>query len=212
MKEILKHIRIATIILATVVPAMSLYSFISEEETAIVKVQKDIRLDQEAKWHAKAVADSLATEMQKDSLKNAILEEATNYAAAQSPKSSETIPTYIVEMGLEHDIDICFMLSQTHLETSFGTGGIGKTRKSIFGVMKRSFNTYEDAIDHYVDMLKTSYLANGKTEEQLLQRYVNKNGYRYGASGYESHLRRYYDKITSNTRIKDLQQQYKELL
>lgn len=212
MKEILKHIRVAAIILITIIPAMSLYSYISEGETSIIELEKEIRLNQEAKIRAKAIADSIQVEMQKDSLKNAIVEEATNYATSQSPASSETIPAYIVEMGLEHNIDICFMMSQTHLETSFGTGGIGKSRKSIFGVMKRSFNTYEDAIDHYVDMLKTSYLAGGKTEEQLLNRYVSKNGYRYGARGYESHLRRYYDKIMSSTRIKDLQQQYKALL
>ena len=199
------------IALTMIIPAMSLYSYISEDETSVVEAQKEIRLVQEAKMRAQALADSMQVEIQKDSLKNAIVQEATNYAAQQSPNSSEIIPTYIVEMGLEHDIDICFMMSQTHLETSFGTGGIGKTRKSIFGVIKRSFSTYEDAIDHYVSMLKNSYMAGGKTEEQLLQHYVNKDGYRYAAHGYETKLRRYYDKITSSTRIKELQQKYKEL-
>ena len=106
------------------------------------------------------------------------------------------------------------MLAQTQLETSFGKAGIGRTssRHSLFGVEKRHYSNYVEAINDYVKLLKTSYLVKGRTEQNLLKNYVNKGGYRYATNpNYEVSVRKYYNTICNVTKIKSLQNQYKKL-
>ena len=150
----------------------------------------------------------------KESIIESINKEAITFVKKYYPNCHDIIPTYIVKKGLENDIDICFMLAQTQLETSFGKAGIGRTssRHSLFGVEKRHYSNYVDAINDYVKLLKTSYLVKGRTEQNLLKNYVNKGGYRYaGNPNYEVSLRKYYNTICNVTKIKSLQNQYKKL-
>ena len=150
----------------------------------------------------------------KESIIESINKEAITFVKKYYPNCPDIISTYIVKKGLENDIDICFMLAQTQLETSFGKAGIGRTssRHSLFGVEKRHYSNYVDAINDYVKLLKTSYLVKGRTEQNLLKNYVNKGGYRYaGNPNYEVSLRKYYNTICNVTKIKSLQNQYKNL-
>ena len=150
----------------------------------------------------------------KESIIESINKEAITFVKKYYPNCPDIISTYIVKKGLENDIDICFMLAQTQLETSFGKAGIGRTssRHSLFGVEKRHYSNYVDAINDYVKLLKTSYLVKGRTEQNLLKNYVNKGGYRYaGNPNYEVSLRKYYNTICNVTKIKSLQNQYKKL-
>ena len=164
--------------------------------------------------------DSINTEIgvnnkpTKESIIESINKEAITFVKKYYPNCPDIISTYIVKKGLENDIDICFMLAQTQLETSFGKAGIGRTssRHSLFGVEKRHYSNYVDAINDYVKLLKTSYLVKGRTEQNLLKNYVNKGGYRYaGNPNYEVSLRKYYNTICNVTKIKSLQNQYKKL-
>ena len=150
----------------------------------------------------------------KESIIESINKEAITFVKKYYPNCPDIISTYIVKKGLENDIDICFMLAQTQLETSFGKAGNGRTtsRHSLFGVEKRHYSNYVEAINDYVKLLKTSYLVKGRTEQNLLKNYVNKGGYRYaGNPNYEVSLRKHYNTICNVTKIKSLQNQYKKL-
>ena len=77
--------------------------------------------------------DSINTEIgvnnkpTKESIIESINKEAITFVKKYYPNCPDIISTYIVKKGLENDIDICFMLAQTQLETSFGKAGIGRT-------------------------------------------------------------------------------------
>lgn len=118
------------------------------------------------------------------------------------------IATHIVEQALEENVDICFVLAQGKLETNIGEFGIGKTRKSIFGIYKY-FDSYADGIDFYIRTLKKNYLTNGRTEKDLMSNYVHKGGYRYAANpNYEIELKEAYNFVRAATNIYDLQKSY----
>lgn len=149
-----------------------------------------------------------------DSIAELIEQEAATYIKRYYPHCPSVIPEYIVKTGLDNNIDICFMIAQTQLETSFGKAGIGRasSRHSLFGVEKRHYSNYIDAIYDYVKILKTSYLVKGRTEQFLLKNYINKNGHRYaGNPNYERDLRKFYNQCYSMTKINSLQNQYKKL-
>ena len=148
----------------------------------------------------------------KDSIKNELIDEAENYIFKNYPKAHKNIPMLIVENGLEHDIDILFMMAQTQQETGYGTLGAGResSRRSLFGVAVRKYDNYENAVVDYIRLLKKSYLTNGRTEQHLMKRYVTSRGGRYaGDPNYEATLRKTYSDICSKTKIKELQTAYK---
>lgn len=120
-----------------------------------------------------------------------------------------TIAKNIIYKALENNIDICFILAQGTIETNLGTNGIGRTKKSLFGIYK-TYKSYEECIDDYVKLLKTKYLVGGKTHHHLMKKYVNKNGHRYaGNMKYERMLKEKYTEIRNNTSIYKLQQELK---
>jgi len=150
----------------------------------------------------------------KDSIKNQLIEQVENYIYKSFPKTHKTIPTSIVEIGLEKNVDILFMMAQTQIETSFGTTGAGResSRRSLFGVAKRRYSTYDEAINDYVALLKKSYLTRGRTEQDLMRRYITMSGYKYaGNPNYEAELRNAYSNIKRKTKIKELQNEYMKL-
>ena len=150
----------------------------------------------------------------KDSIKNQLIEQVENYIYKSFPKTHKTIPTSIVEIGLEKNVDILFMMAQTQIETSFGTAGAGResSRRSLFGVAKRKYGTYDEAINDYVALLKKSYLARGRTEQDLMRKYITTSGYNYaGNPNYEAELRNAYSNIKRKTKIKELQNEYMKL-
>ena len=151
--------------------------------------------------------------MKKD-LKKDLTNEVSMYILDNSKHKDTSfvieISEHIVNRALDNHIDICFILAQGHLETGFGSYGIGKSKKSIFGVYKR-YNSYTECIDDYVYLLCSNYLVN-KTETQLMNNYVNKNGYRYAEDKkYEHTLKNYYSKVNKSTSISELQSKYIDL-
>lgn len=159
-----------------------------------------------------AVIDSAAI---RDSIQKAIVAEVTDYLRTQSPKAHKFIPKYLVHAGLTHNIDICFMMAQTQIETNYGTAGAGResSRRSLFGVVTRKYDNYEIAINDYCKILKKSYLVNGRTEKHLMTKYVTLRGHRYaGNPNYEAHLSKTYNEIVKKTKIQGLQQEWKRHL
>lgn len=148
----------------------------------------------------------------KDSIKNELIDEVESYIFDNFPKTHKTIPTSIVENGLEHEIDICFMMAQTQLETQFGTLGAGResSRRSLFGVAIKKYSTYDKAVEDYIAILKKSYLTKARTEQHLMRNYTTTKGGRYASNPtYESELRKTYNDIAKKTKIKNLQNMYK---
>ena len=112
----------------------------------------------------------------------------------------------IVEHALTNNIDICFMLAQSKIETNYGKTGIGKRKNSIFGIVSRRYSHLTESIEDYCSILTKDYLVNGKTEQHLLSEFVNKHGDRYAESReYEAHLSSVYHDIKSTSKIHKLQ-------
>ena len=148
----------------------------------------------------------------KDSIKNELICEVEQYVFKYFPRTHKNVPTLIVENGLEHDIDILFMMAQTQQETGYGTLGAGResSRRSLFGVAVHKYANYENAVVDYIRILKKSYLTNGRTEQHLMKRYVTSRGGRYaGDPNYEAILMKTYNNISKQTKIKELQNTYK---
>ena len=149
----------------------------------------------------------------KDSIRNELISEVSKYVKQQAPKSHQFIPKYLVQAGLSNNIDICFMMAQTQIETCYGTTGIGceSSRRSIFGIISKRYSNYESAIDHYCEVLKKYYLIKGKTEQHLMVKYVTSTGGKYaGNPRYEIELRTAYNHIKRTTNIYSLQEKYKK--
>lgn len=148
--------------------------------------------------------------IKKKEIRQELIIEVEEFIEASHNKdlSSETrneIAVHIVEQALEKNVDICFVVAQGKLETNLGEYGIGKTRKSIFGIYKY-FDSYEDGIKFYINTLTKNYLTNGRTEHDLMHNYVHKGGYRYAENKkYEIELRGVYSYVRNNTSIYKLQ-------
>lgn len=148
------------------------------------------------------------------SIESSLISETKTYIKKYYKTCPNIIPTYIVKAGLKNNIDICFMLAQTQLETTFGKNGVGQetSRRSLFGIEKRYYKDYPTAIDAYINLLTSSYLVKGHDENYLMKHYVNKSGRRYaGNLRYEVELTKFYKQIRKSTNIKELQAQYKKL-
>ena len=148
----------------------------------------------------------------KENIKNELIDEVSRYIKRQAPRSHQFIPMYLVQAGLANDIDICFMMAQTQIETCYGTTGAGResSRRSMFGVISKKYPNYEAAINHYCEVLKKYYLVKGKTEQHLMTKYVTGTGGRYaGNPRYEIELRTAYNQIKRTTNIYSLQEEYK---
>jgi len=156
------------------------------------------------------VIDSAAI---RDSIEKEIISEVTEYLKKQSPSAHQFIPKYLVRAGLNYNIDICFMMAQTQLETNFGTLGAGRelSRRSMFGVAIRRYSNYEEAINDYCKLLHKSYLGKGRTEKHLMTKYTTHSGARYASNpSYEAELSRTYKDIIRKTRVHSLQMEWNE--
>ena len=150
----------------------------------------------------------------KDSIQEVIINEVANYLKKQSPSTHKFIPKYLVKAGLNNNIDICFMMAQTQLETNFGTLGAGResSRRSLFGIAARKYNNYEVAINDYCKILQKSYLGKGRTEKHLMTKYVTHGGARYASNPkYEAELSKTYKDIIKKTNIRSLQAEWNKM-
>ena len=148
----------------------------------------------------------------RDSIKKQLIDEVNIYLKKQSPNAHPTIASSIVNHGLNYEIDICFIMGQTQIETNFGVAGVGResSRRSLFGVIKKKYHSYDVAIEDYSKLLKKSYLVKGRTEQDLMKNYITGSGYRYASDkDYEVRLTRTYNQIKNSTKISELQQQWK---
>ena len=150
-----------------------------------------------------------------DSVYDAILLETTAYINKQAPKAHINLPKFLLDAALKHDIDLCFMMAQTQLETNFGTLGAGRevSRRSLFGVYAKKYSTYEYAINDWCELLHKSYLGNGRTEQHLMGNYITRSGRRYAENPrYEIELTSTYKQIVKSTELKRMQSEIKNIV
>lgn len=154
-----------------------------------------------------------------DSLKLQLSNEVDKYIAQVSGNTSALNGLVVVDRCIENDIDICFVLAQGEQESHFGTQGLARKTNSVFNVYafdghdynainkNGKYNHPNDCVEPYIALLKRDYLVDGKTEYDMLHKFVNKNGARYAsATTYEQSLTDKITKIKNNTEIDMLYQ------
>lgn len=144
--------------------------------------------------------------LKRDSLRIRLIDDVNNHIRKNFRIHDNNLPMYLVDYSLKYNIDLCFMMAQTTIETGFGTAGAGRpsSRHSLFGVCKR-YSNYDNAVEDYCKLLRSSYLGDRKTEHDLMKKYVTLSGYRYaGSRRYEQNLSAEYKRIRSKTQIYEL--------
>lgn len=153
--------------------------------------------------------------------KQQLVREVDKYIQSVAPESCVN-GLAIVDACIEYNIDIKFVLAQGHIESHFGTAGLAMKTHSIFNVLAYDGRTASDmkakghvyrhpdqSIRPFLQLLKKNYLVNGKTEKDLMKKYVNKQGARYASSPtYESDLTNTYIVIETTTNITKLHKQF----
>jgi flagellum-specific peptidoglycan hydrolase FlgJ len=156
--------------------------------------------------------------------KTELTNEVDNYIKTVAPTSLVNAD-YLVDGCNSYGIDLIFVLAQGTLESHFATKGVGGKINSIFnvcvydniktgsGVAKNyRYPHPDDSIEPYLQLLRDSYLVNGKTEDDLLVNYVNKHGQRYATyPHYEKQMASIMKRIKTTTKIDSLQTVYSSM-
>lgn len=130
----------------------------------------------------------------------------------------------LIDLCSEYNVDLRLALAQGHVESHFGTKGTAARTNSIFNVgafdgysaEKQIKNGYgykhpDYSVEPYLRLLTTKYLVDGKTEEDLLENFVDINGNRYAScTTYESMLKQKWDKMDSIANISEAYGMYKK--
>lgn len=130
----------------------------------------------------------------------------------------------LIDLCTKYNVDIRLALVQAHIESHFGTKGTAARTNSIFNVgafdghdaMTQIRNGYgykhpDFSVEPYLKLLTSRYLIDGKTEEDLLENFVDKNGSRYASStNYEQLLSAQWKIITETTNITSKYEVYKK--
>ena len=121
----------------------------------------------------------------------------------------------LVELCDKYNVDVRLVLAQAHLESHFGTLGIASKTNSIFNVLAFDGRSADDmnkkghgyshpdhSIEPYLILLNKKYLVGGKTEKDLLHKFVDVDNKRYASNpNYEDQLIGIYDRMNEQTDI-----------
>ena len=154
--------------------------------------------------------------------REALVIEVENYIKEYAPASALSALALVNLCG-EYGVDVRLPLAQGHIESHFGTKGTASKTNSVWNV--GAFDSYsadkqirkgygfkhpDYSIEPYLKLLTTRYLIEGKTEEELLDNFVDINGNRYAScEEYESKLRCKWNKMESISEKYDLYKMYK---
>lgn len=157
-----------------------------------------------------------------DASREALAVEVDKYIKTVAP-TSVVDALNLIDLCAEYNVDLRLALVQGHLESHFATKGTAARTYSIFNVgafdghsvEKQKKNGYgykhpDYSVEPYLKLLTTDYLVDGKTELDLLNKFVNKNGKRYASSTtYETMLKDRWDKIDEVANITQAYEIYK---
>ena len=153
-----------------------------------------------------------------DAAREALAIEIDKYIETVAP-TADIDALNLIDLCSEYNVDIRFAIAQAHVESHFGTKGTAARTNSIFNVgaydgysaAKQIKNGYgykhpDYSVEPYLKLITTRYLIDGKTEDDLLDNYVDLNGNRYAScTTYESLLKSKIDKMDS---IADISAKY----
>ena len=146
-----------------------------------------------------------------------LISEVDTYIQTVAPGSN--LSGYaVVDACLKYDMDIVFVLAQGQKESHFGTAGIARKTNSVFNVMSydnrsadeiisrgHGYSHPDQSVEPYMRLIRNDYMVEGKTIQDLMVCFVNKNGHRYASNPqYEKSLQHLYNKINNTTRISEL--------
>lgn len=149
-----------------------------------------------------------------DAAREALAIEVDKYINAVAP-NADIDALNLIDLCGEYNVDLRLALVQGHVESHFGTKGTAARTNSVFNVgaydgysaAKQIKNGYgykhpDYSVEPYLRLLTTKYLVEGKTEEDLLDNFVDVNGHRYAScTTYESMLKQKWDKMDSIANI-----------
>lgn len=154
--------------------------------------------------------------------KGQLVDEIDKYIKSVAPNSILNA-RILLEICEEYNIDIKFVLAQGHIESHFGTKGMALKTNSVFNVFAYDGKNYSQickkgkyshpdlSIRPYLELLVNDYMVEGKSEYDLLDEFVNKNGDRYASAlDYESKLNNTFINISDSTNIDELYKQYRK--
>ena len=187
-------------------------------DTQLTKLKEQERIEIEVKLKE---AELKKQQEAKDSL----IVEVNNYINKIAPKNNLSSEA-IINACIENDINIIFVLAQAQLESRFGTKGIALKTNSVWNVMSydgwsaekikkfgRGYSHPNESIQPYINLLKTRYLVNGKTEEDMMNNFIASSGHRYASNPkYEYQLKSIYNRIDKQTNINELYNNYIKLI
>lgn len=158
-------------------------------------------------------------ELQYYAAKDELVDAVDTYISSVAPASTMNGLAF-VEKCDKYNVDIRFALAQAQLESHFATTGLGGKMNSAFNVgafdgkgtthMTR-YKHPDFSIEPFLKLITTDYLVNGKTEGDMMKKYVNSAGKRYASfEGYENKLFEIYSTIATNTDITTAYNNYKK--
>lgn len=159
-------------------------------------------------------------ELKYQNAKSLIIDEVDKYIKNVAPTSTLNAIT-LFNLCEEYDIDIKFALAQGHIESHFGSKGMARKTNSVFNVFafdgesyhkiskKGKYDHPDYSIEPYLSLLQKDYLIDGKSEYDLMEKFINKDGNRYASDPlYENKLRKKFEYISENTNLDELISNY----
>lgn len=201
-------------IISLSISAISIIVFIIISITCIVNSLQNKRCE----YTCNVYRDNI--ELKYQNAKSLIIDEVDKYIREVAPTSTLNAIT-LFNLCEEYDIDIKFVLAQGHIESHFGTKGMARKTNSVFNVFafdgqeyhkisrKGKYDHPDHSIAPYLKLLYNDYIVDDKTEYDLMDKFINKDGNRYASDPlYESKLRKKFEYISENTNLDKLLSNY----
>ena len=162
------------------------------------------------------------TELAMEGVKDKIVTEIDNYIDSVATDSGLN-GIRLFELCDKYGVDVRFAMAQAEAESHFGTKGVAAKTNMVWNVKAYDNRTADDmikkgdakthpdmSIEPYLILLTNEYLVNGKTEYDMLDKFVDSNGKRYASNpNYETMVLNIYNRINESTKLKDLLKEYR---
>lgn len=158
-------------------------------------------------------AEELRLSAERDSIFNSKVKAVNDYMRYAldnqgfSEKSTRLRAETLVKACDENGFDLPFIMAAAHIESCFGATRRAQLTNSVFsegcwdnGKNKVSYSDPNESVYGYINLLKRSYLVNGKTIKDLMipGKFVNGLGKRYASDkNYERKLKNVRNRIIS---------------
>lgn len=163
------------------------------------------------------VKQGSTTLSENDSIRTELINEVSNYITKHFPASRLNAHALVTTCE-RHNFDLIFAMAQGQIESGFGTAGKARITNSVWNVgqydgrsvatmnkLGLNFAHPDNSIEPYIMLVKTDYLGDKRTYNDLMKRYVSLTGHRYASNpNYEFSLRTTYNRIVRTTRIQEL--------